>query len=189
MLNEIMFQLDDRSGWTNTLFRLAFLLIAIVPTTYFHYTYLPKVSIQVSAIKKDTEKTKNTINANKKEHMYALERFISESELTNISKAEDITSKALSSTSNIQLMALEESLPQLLTDKSLIKYSLNKSSFIKTNIDIKARARYTAAYEFLSSLEKTSVHLYWDSINYNVYDYPNAVMELRYFIIDKEGNR
>lgn len=61
--------------------------------------------------------------------------------------------------------------------------SANMAQLYKHAVQVKLQGGYAATYEFMQSLEQSDWKFYWDSFNYEVKEYPSAVITLRVFTL------
>lgn len=61
--------------------------------------------------------------------------------------------------------------------------SAQMAQLFKHGVQVKLEGNYSAVYEFLKTLEDSDWQFYWESVNYDVKEYPKALMTLRVFTL------
>ncbi|HJN38431.1 MAG TPA: hypothetical protein QF353_06640 [Gammaproteobacteria bacterium] len=185
-MTNILFILNDRSKWLNKILRVLLALTVTAPVFYWHKIQNPELTKRIEDINKSIQSTKEEISSTQQTHAREKTKFILKHSLSKPNEVVETSNTAISKYPEMQMIALDEFLPESAKNNQLIDYSIIDNNIVKVGFELKARTRYNTSYELLKSLEKITTTLYWDSVHYIVYDYPYAVMDLKYFIMNEE---
>jgi len=76
----------------------------------------------------------------------------------------------------------ENWIPEGLSDPSSVA---NTKDIFKYNMEIQFSSDYFSALDYLARLEKLPWHLYWDSIDYTVTQYPKANVVIKIYVLTR----